>query len=176
MTQLRAWLDGALAAGTREPNAMALATADPSGAPSARVVLLRGLDDEGLTWYTNRTSLKGRDLAANPRAAVVFHWELLRRQVRVSGDVEDIPESESQGYFAARPRKSQLSAWASPQGQELADRAELEAATEAVDARFPEARAAAAVLGRLSSPARDVRVLAGTPRPHARPLPLPARG
>ncbi|MEX1297151.1 MAG: pyridoxamine 5'-phosphate oxidase [Candidatus Limnocylindrales bacterium] len=136
--QLRKWLEGALAAGSREPNAMVLATSDRGGVPSARVVLLRGLDERGLTWYTNRESLKGRDLAANPRAAVVFHWELQQRQVRVAGDVSIVPEAEAAAYFAERPRKSQLSAWASPQGRALAERAELEAATERIDRRFPD--------------------------------------
>lgn len=135
--QLIRWLESAAAAGTREPNAMTLATADAEGVPSARVVLLRGLDASGLTWYTNRTSLKGRDLAANPRAALVFHWELQQRQVRVSGTVTEVPEAEAAAYFAGRPRKSQLSAWASPQGQPLSGRAELEAATERVAARHP---------------------------------------
>ena len=138
VVQLRTWLEAALSAGTREPNAMVLATADANGTPSARVVLLRGLDDRGLTWYTNRESLKGRDLAANPRAAVVFHWESLQRQVRVTGHVSIVPESEAEAYFAGRPRKSQLSAWASPQGRVLTERAELEAATERVDRRFPD--------------------------------------
>ena len=138
VAQLRAWLEAALAAGTREPNAMTLATADPDGTPSARVVLLRGLDARGLTWYTNRGSLKGRDLAANPRAAVVFHWELLQRQVRVAGDVGLVPDEEAAAYFADRPRKSQLSAWASPQGQTLSERSELEAATEQIGERYPE--------------------------------------
>lgn len=139
VVQLQAWLEAALAAGTREPNAMTLATADADGTPSARVVLLRGLDQEGLTWYTNRTSLKGRDLAANPRAAIVFHWELLQRQVRVAGDVSVVPDEEGAAYFAGRPRKSQLSAWASPQGQPMADRAVLEQATEDIDGRYPDA-------------------------------------
>lgn len=138
VSQLQSWLEAALAAGTREPNAMTLATADASGTPSARVVLLRGLDDAGLTWYTNRTSLKGRDLAANPRAAVVFHWELVQRQVRVAGDVSLVSDAEGAAYFAARPRKSQLSAWASPQGRPLDDRATLEAATQRIDEQFPE--------------------------------------
>ena len=137
--QLARWLEAAAAAGTREPNAMTLATADASGVPSARVVLLRGLDAAGLTWYTNRGSLKGRDLAANPRAAVVFHWELQQRQVRVAGDVATIAETEAATYFADRPRRSQLSAWASPQGQPIADRGELEAATDRVAEQYPDA-------------------------------------
>jgi len=139
VVQLLAWLETAAAAGTREANAMTLATADASGAPSARVVLLRGIDDAGLVWYTNRGSLKGRDLAANPRAAIVFHWELVQRQVRVNGDVAVIPDEEAEAYFADRPRRSQLSAWASPQGQTLTDRAELEAATRRIDETYPDA-------------------------------------
>ena len=138
ITQFQAWLADAAAAGTREPQAMTLATAGTDGAPSARVVLLRGLDERGFTWYTNRESLKGRDLMANPRAALVFHWELLQRQVRISGDVAVIPQDESAAYFAARPRKSRLSAWASAQGQVLTGRAALEAATRAVDERYPD--------------------------------------
>ena len=137
IVQLQAWLTAAAAAGTREPNAMTLATADAEGVPSARVVLLRGLDERGLTWYTNRTSLKGRDLAVNPRAALVFHWERLQRQVRASGAVSIIPDAESASYFAARPRRSQLSAWASPQGRPIPDRAELEAATQRIVERHP---------------------------------------
>jgi pyridoxamine 5'-phosphate oxidase len=139
LAQLRSWLEAAEAAGTREPNAMTLATADAEGVPSARVVLLRGLDDKGLTWYTNRGSLKGRDLASNPRAALVFHWELLERQVRVSGDVSGVPEAEAEAYFAERPRRSQLSAWASPQGMTIPHRAQLEAATEDIATSYPEA-------------------------------------
>ena len=139
VVQLRAWIESALEAGAREPNAMVLATADAEGVPSARVVLLRGLDDTGLTWYTNRESRKGRELAVNPSAAVVFHWEVMQRQVRVTGAVATVPEAEAAAYFAGRPRKSQLSAWASPQSQALADRTELEAATRRMDARFPDA-------------------------------------
>jgi pyridoxamine 5'-phosphate oxidase len=137
VVQFRHWLAAAAEAGIREPNAMTLATAGAEGAPSARIVLLRGVDARGFTWYTNRESLKGRDLAANPRAALVFHWESLERQVRVSGPVRVIDESESAAYFAGRPRKSQLSAWASPQGRPLAGRDELVAATERIAARYP---------------------------------------
>jgi pyridoxamine 5'-phosphate oxidase len=139
VVQLTTWLEAAAAAGTCEPNAMTLATADAAAVPSARVVLLRGLDDRGLVWYTNRGSLKGRDLAANPRAALVFHWESLQRQVRVSGDVTVVSREEAEAYFADRPRGSQLSAWASAQGQVLTDRAELEAATRRIDQTYPEA-------------------------------------
>ena len=135
--QFEAWLAAAAAAGIREPNAMTLATASAAGAPSARIVLLRGVDARGFTWYTNRESLKGRDLAANPRAALVFHWELLERQVRVTGPVSAIDAAESAAYFGTRPRKSQLAAWASAQGQPLAQREELVAETERIAARYP---------------------------------------
>jgi pyridoxamine 5'-phosphate oxidase len=136
--QFNRWLEAAAQAGTREPNAMTLATVGADGVPSARVVLLRGVDERGFTWYTNRESLKGRDLAANPRAAIVFHWELLERQVRVSGAVATIPEDESAACFADRPRKSQLSAWASHQGRPLTSRDELEQATERIAATYPD--------------------------------------
>lgn len=138
ITQFGHWLAAAAEAGAREPNAMTLATASADGVPSARVVLLRGVDEHGFTWYTNRESLKGRDLAANPRAALVFHWELLQRQVRVSGTVSVIPGDESAAYFAGRPRRSQLSAWASPQGRPLASREELEEATARIAAAYPD--------------------------------------
>jgi len=139
VAQLRSWLAAAAEAGVREPAAMTLATAGADGLPSARVVLLRGIDERGLTWYTHRGSLKGRDLAANPHAALVFHWEVLERQVRVSGPVSEIDEAESARYFATRPRLSQLSAWASAQGQPLASWEELAEATREVGDRYPDA-------------------------------------
>jgi pyridoxamine 5'-phosphate oxidase len=137
VAQFRHWLAAAAEAGIREPNAMTLATAGAEGAPSARIVLLRGVDARGFTWYTNRESLKGRDLAANPRAALVFHWHELERQVRVVGPVQVIDEAESAAYFAGRPRKSQLSAWASAQGRPLSGRDELVTATERISLRYP---------------------------------------
>jgi pyridoxamine 5'-phosphate oxidase len=135
--QFLAWLTEAEGAGIREPNAMTLATASAAGEPSARVVLLRGVDADGFTWYTNRESRKGRDIAENPRAALVFHWAALERQVRVGGSVERVPDEESARYFAGRPRKSQLAAWASPQGQPIAGREVLEEAHRRLDAEFP---------------------------------------
>jgi len=113
-------------------DAMTLATADPSGRPSARIVLLRGLDERGLTFFTNRASHKGDDLRRNPRAAVVFHWWELGRQARVEGFVEETSVEESSTYWASRPRASQLAAWASHQSKPLAGREEL-------DAQFAEA-------------------------------------
>lgn len=135
--QFLAWLADAGEAGIREPNAMTLATAAAAGEPSARIVLLRGVDADGFTWYTNRESRKGRDIAENPRAALVFHWDALERQVRVVGSVDRVPEDASARYFAGRPRKSQLAAWASPQGQPIAGREVLEEAHRRHDEAFP---------------------------------------
>ena len=139
LRQFHDWLMDAAEAGHLEPNAMTLATAARDGTPSARIVLLRGVDERGFTWYTNQTSLKGRDLAANPQAALVFHWERLERQVRVSGTVSIVPDDESAAYFASRPRKSQLAAWASPQSQPLDSRVELVSATEHYAVIYPDA-------------------------------------
>lgn len=136
--QFLTWLEDAGEAGIREPNAMTLATAAANGEPSARIVLLRGVDVDGFTWYTNRESRKGRDLAENPRAALVFHWDALERQVRVVGSVERVPDDVSARYFAGRPRQSQLGAWASPQGQPIAGREVLEAAHRRLDETFPD--------------------------------------
>jgi pyridoxamine 5'-phosphate oxidase len=135
--QFLTWLAEAGEAGIREPNAMTLATAAATGEPSARIVLLRGVDAGGFTWYTNRESRKGRDLAENPRAALVFHWAALERQVRVVGSVDRIPDDASARYFGDRPRKSQLAAWASPQGQPIAGREVLEEAHRRLEEAFP---------------------------------------
>lgn len=126
ISQLLAWLEEARAA-IPLPEAMALATADPEGRPSVRMVLLRGVDERGLTFFTNRESRKGRDLRANPRAALTLHWWKLGRQVRVEGPVEEVSRDESLAYWETRPRPSRLAAWASPQSRPLADRAALEA-------------------------------------------------
>jgi pyridoxamine 5'-phosphate oxidase len=126
--QLRRWLGEALAAGLTEPTAMVLATADPAGAPTARTVLLKGLDEEGLVFYTHATSTKGRDLAANPQASAVLPWYDVERQVVVVGSVAELTRAETEAYFATRPRGSQLGAWASRQSEVVGSRAELEAA------------------------------------------------
>lgn len=133
--QLRAWLDEARAV-VGEQQAMTLATATPDGRPSARVVLLRGLDEHGLTFFTNRTSRKGEDIRRNPRAAVAIHWWELRRQVRVEGVVVELSAEESTVYWETRPRGSQLAAWASPQSQPLESRSELDALVAGVEKRF----------------------------------------
>lgn len=137
--QLRAWLDDAVAAGAPEPTAMTLATADAQGRPSARTVLLKGLDERGVVFYTNYRSAKARELAANPHAALVLHWPTLQRQVRITGTVGRTSAAESDAYFASRPLGSQLGAWASAQSEVLTDRASLEAAMAAVRARYPAA-------------------------------------
>ncbi|HXG76977.1 MAG TPA: pyridoxamine 5'-phosphate oxidase [Gaiellaceae bacterium] len=125
LVQLRAWLAEAERVEAR-PDAMTLATATPDGRPSARIVLLRGLDERGLVFFTNRRSRKGDELRANARAALVFHWPALGRQARVEGTAEPVPDAESEAYWRTRPRESRLAAWASPQSQVLAGRAELE--------------------------------------------------
>ncbi len=135
LAQLRTWLDDARDA-TGQPLAMTLATATPDGSPSARVVLLRGLDEHGLTFFTNRTSRKGDELHLNPRAAVAMHWWELGRQVRVEGVVEEVSMDESTAYWETRPRGSQIAAWASAQSQPLVDRAELDARVADVEKRF----------------------------------------
>jgi pyridoxamine 5'-phosphate oxidase len=136
LTQLRSWLDDAIAAELPEPTAITLATVDADGRPDARVVLLRGLDERGIWWFTNRRSAKGRQLASNPVASVVAHWQPLERQVRLRGPVEPLPDEESDAYFAGRPRGSQLGAWASDQSEPIADRAALDEQVAAVTARF----------------------------------------
>jgi pyridoxamine 5'-phosphate oxidase len=128
--QLGDWLQQAVAAQLREPNAMTLATVGPDGRPSARVVLLRALDAAGLTFHTNYDSRKGRELTANPHAALLFYWPELERQVRVEGTVERLSEAESDSYFRTRPVGSQLGAWASRQSEPIPDRAALERRVE----------------------------------------------
>jgi pyridoxamine 5'-phosphate oxidase len=135
IAQLEAWLAEARAV-VPEPGAMTLATADANGRPSARIVILRGVDHRGLTFFTNRDSRKGEELRRNPRAAVVFHWWELGRQVRVEGAVEETTMEESTAYWRFRPRDSQLAAWASPQSERLIGRADLEARVADAETRF----------------------------------------
>ena len=138
----RAWVDEAIAGGLPEPLAAALATADAAGNPSVRMILVRGISAEGIDFYTNHESRKGRDLAARPVAALTLWWPALERQVRLSGSVARLSREESAAYFATRPRESQLGAWASRQGEPIADRAALEAALAAAErthAPSPEA-------------------------------------
>jgi pyridoxamine 5'-phosphate oxidase len=137
LVELRRWLDEARRADLHEPEAMALATSTPTGTPSVRMVLLRGLDERGLRFFTNYESRKAQELDANPQASVVLNWgPPLRRQVRVEGDVERLSEDESLAYFRTRARESQLGAWASPQSRPLADRDELDGRYDAAAERF----------------------------------------
>ncbi len=135
LAQLEAWLAEAREA-VPQPDVMALATADGDGRPSARMVLLRGVDRRGVTFFTNRDSRKGRELRANPRAAAVVHWWELGRQVRVEGPVEELSDAESRAYWATRPRGSQIAAWASRQSEPLSGRDELDASVAEAEARF----------------------------------------
>ena len=135
---VRGWFEEAAASGIIEAERMALATATPDGRPSVRIVLLKGIDDEGIQFFTNYGSRKGRELDANPRAAVTFYWQPLQRAARLEGRVEKLTAAESDAYFASRPRGAQVGAWASAQGTVLGDRAELEARVREVEQRFPD--------------------------------------
>ena len=137
LEQLAVWLDQA-GATSPQPDAMTLATADQNGRPSARQVLLRGLDSRGLVFFTNHRSKKARDLAENPRAAIVFHWYAQGRQVRVEGNVTRVDQAESEAYWQTRPRASQIAAWASPQSDSVASREELDRLYEDMRERHAE--------------------------------------
>lgn len=139
--QWRRWYEQAAAAGAAEPNAMTLATVDAGGRPDARVVLARGADERGFTFFTNHDSDKGRQLAASPSAAGVFAWLDLHRQVRLRGAVERLSDTESDDYFASRPRDSQLGAWASPQSRPIPDRSALERRFAETKERFADSDA-----------------------------------
>src|SRR5437660_4377144 len=123
-----AWMEEAVRAEPADPNAMSLATVDGDGMPDLRMVLLKGFDARGFVFYTNLESRKGEQLAANPRAALLFHWKSLTRQVRVRGPVERVSDAEADAYFASRPRGAQIGAWASRQSAPLEDRFALEQA------------------------------------------------
>jgi pyridoxamine 5'-phosphate oxidase len=137
LRQFQTWFGEAAEAGVEVPEAMALATATPDGRPSARMVLLKAEDERGFAFHTNYESRKGEELAANPRAALLFHWRTAGRQVRVEGPVERVPAEESEAYFRTRPTGSRLAAWASPQSRPLPARAELDRLYEDAAARFP---------------------------------------
>lgn len=130
------WYDAADAAGCAEPNAMVVATVDADGVPDARTILARGVDEQGFVFYTNYDSVKAAQLARNPRAALLFRWVEVHRQVRVRGTVERVSDAESDAYFASRPRDSRIGAWASAQSSVLADRAELDRKVEESARRF----------------------------------------
>lgn len=124
--QFEIWLAEAIAADLEEPNAMVLSTAAKDGKPSSRVVLLRGFDRKGFVFFTNYDSRKGREIAENPQASLLFYWEKLERQVRIEGVISKASRKISKEYFASRPRESQIGAWASPQSQTISSRRELE--------------------------------------------------
>jgi pyridoxamine 5'-phosphate oxidase len=130
------WYTEARSTELNDSNAVALATADAQGHPSVRMVLLKGYDERGFVFYTNRESRKAGDLSANPHVALLFHWKSLRRQIRIEGPIAFASDAESDAYFASRSRDSQLGAWASDQSRPLDSRATFEARFEEVQARF----------------------------------------
>ena len=137
VTMFDRWMRDALDAGLHDPNAMVVATADADGVPSSRMVLLKGLSDDGFVFFTNTASRKGVELAANPRCALLFPWHPLERQVRIEGVATPLPRDDIEAYFASRPRRSRLGAWASPQSR-VTTKDELAANVDAAAARFPE--------------------------------------
>jgi pyridoxamine 5'-phosphate oxidase len=136
LEEVQVWYAAAVDAGLAEPNGMALATATPEGAPSVRFVLLKGIDDRGVEFFTNYESRKGDELGANPRAAVALYWQPLHRQVRIEGRVEVLSVTESDSYFASRARGSQIGSWASMQSRPIPDREWLEARVAEAERRF----------------------------------------
>ncbi|MDN4988388.1 pyridoxamine 5'-phosphate oxidase [Bradyrhizobium arachidis] len=131
-----AWLNEAIKSEPNDPNAMALATVDPDGLPDVRMVLMKGFDTGGFVFYSHAASQKGRELAANPKAALLFHWKSLRRQVRIRGNVTPVTDAEADAYFATRPKQAQIGAWASKQSQELESRFAFEQAIAKVAAKY----------------------------------------
>ena len=138
ITLFHVWMAAAIEAEPNDPDAAALATATPSGAPSVRMVLMKRLDARGFSFYTNAGSQKGRELAANPRAAMCFHWKTQRRQIRVEGSVRELPGDDADRYFRTRSRMSRIGALASAQSRSLASRPELEAAARELAAKYPD--------------------------------------
>ena len=131
-----AWLKDATASESRDPTAMTLATVDAGGLPNARMVLLKGADERGFVFYTNMDSQKGQELDAHPKAALVFHWKSLNRQIRLRGDVERVTPAEADAYFATRPKQAQIGAWASKQSSPLESRLAFEKAVARYAAKF----------------------------------------
>ncbi|HVY16302.1 MAG TPA: pyridoxamine 5'-phosphate oxidase [Rhodopila sp.] len=135
--QFDAWMKEAEKVEINDPNAMILATATPDGRPSLRTVLLKGVDPRGFVFYTNKTSRKGDELAANPRASLLFYWKSLHRQIRIEGQVEDVTDAEADAYYATRARVSRLGAWASIQSRPLPERSVLEERLAEMEAKYP---------------------------------------
>ena len=138
LRQFRQWLDEAIRAEVPEPTAMTLATADAAGRPSARVVLLKGVDERGFVFFTNYQSRKGIELATRPHAALVFFWKELERQVRIEGDIEKVSVADNDAYYRSRPLGSRIGAWASPQSQPIESREWLEARVREAEAKHGE--------------------------------------
>jgi pyridoxamine 5'-phosphate oxidase len=136
-TRFQSWMADAEASEPNDPNAMIVVTATPDGLPSARAILLKGVDPRGFVFYTNKESRKAAELAANPQIALLFHWKTLGRQVRIEGHVEDVTDAEADAYYASRPRISRLGAWASQQSRPLAERAVLERRLADYEATYP---------------------------------------
>lgn len=136
VTQFQRWFDEAMKAELNEPNAMTLSTVNESGRPSARVVLLKGIEDNGFVFYTNYQSRKGKELESNPVCALTFFWAELERQVRIEGIVKRVDTALSDAYFQSRPRGSQIGAWASPQSSIIKNRSILEARAKQIETRF----------------------------------------
>jgi pyridoxamine 5'-phosphate oxidase len=132
----QAWFDEAVKSEPRDPNAMSLATVDPDGMPDVRTVLLKGIDERGFVFYTNTESQKGRELAANPKAGLLFYWKSLNRQVRVRGPVERVTAQEADVYFATRAKQAQIGAWASQQSRPLESRLAFEKAVALYAAKY----------------------------------------
>lgn len=138
LEQFQAWMQEAIKANVHEPNAMHLATVKPDGRPAGRVVLLRGLDDAGFSFFTNYNSDKGQQLMGSGFAALTFFWPELERQIRIEGSIVKLNDQENDDYFYSRPRGSRLGAWASPQSQPIANRQELERMAQLLEAKYPE--------------------------------------
>ncbi len=174
--QFERWMADVIELGLPEPTAMVLATVSAAGQPRARTVLLKGHDQEGFRFFTNRTSRKGTDLDEVPRASLLFPWHPIHRQVIVEGTVTRLSAEASEAYFHTRARASQLAAWASRQSTVIGSRDELEERYARMEQRWPRRGAdpPASVLGRLHSQAAGDRVLARPGEPDARPAPLPA--
>jgi pyridoxamine 5'-phosphate oxidase len=136
--QFRAWFAEAEVAEPNDPNAMSVATATPDGAPSVRIVLLKGIDERGFVFYTNKGSRKGVEITGNPRASLLFHWKSLKRQVRIEGRLEDVTDAEADAYYCTRARISRLGAWASEQSRILPERGILEDRLAQAEQRFPD--------------------------------------
>ena len=138
ISQFKNWFKEALETKINEPNAMTLATVSSDGKPSARIMLLKGVEDNGFVFYTNYLSRKGKEIARNPASAIVFFWKELERQVRIEGTLEKVSKEESERYFISRPKASQLGALASPQSQEIAGKEVLEKSLKQLEEKFSE--------------------------------------